>query len=728
MSTLESGQTVGRYRIERFLGAGAMGEVFLAQDPHIERLLAIKTLRLVGHAQHELEERKRRLLREARAAGRLLHPNVVTLFDAGEAEGLLYLAFEYVEGMDLAVRALEPPPLTLSEVLAIVRQVAGALDYAHRQGIVHRDIKPSNILLDTAGRVKVADFGIAKMAGQSTELTMAGSVMGSPQYLSPEQIRGEELDGRSDVFSLGVVLYELLSSKRPFEGETITTLVYQILHKEPPPVSELRGGIPPRLEALLAGMLEKDRDQRLASAALVAEEIAAIERELPDETLAAPAAVDVHGQVPTRVLPRRTTEAARVPPGVAERRTAPPPPPGMPPPPPGLTGGPPMPAAVAAALPPLPPIPVAARKSPALLIALALGVVFVALLAGGWFAWSRLRPVLGPGEPGQSGAPDASGAPIEAAPTADATLGGTPSPGPSDQLPVAPSPEVSAGLPEVSATARPTPPPSVMAPSPTPPPRQQPVAVPVAVPPASRDPRQTQTVPPTPEPRSDRRPPSPPVPEQRPAATPAVPTPAPVQPPSSPSEPEERPARQIQADQRMKSGLDLVFRVTPADAFVLLDGTNVGRASEWSGQKGARTYTLPGPGSYEVKIRKPGLRDHIIALEASDTSGTTPVTVRLRSKEAAEVETGDLDVVRVREGVTFRVKPADAEVLVDGQPRGPVKQFAGGIGRGFLRLQPGRHRLTLTAPGHQRHDLVVEVTAGAEEEREQVRVDLAPEG
>jgi eukaryotic-like serine/threonine-protein kinase len=723
VSTLESGQTVGRYRIERFLGAGAMGEVFLAQDPHIERLLAIKTLRLVGHAQHELEERKRRLLREARAAGRLLHPNVVTLFDAGEADGLLYLAFEYVEGMDLAVRALEAPPLTLSEVLAIVRQVAGALDYAHRQGIVHRDIKPSNILLDTAGRVKVADFGIAKMAGQSTELTMAGSVMGSPQYLSPEQIRGEELDGRSDVFSLGVVLYELLSSKRPFEGETITTLVYQILHKEPPPVSELRGGIPPRLEALLAGMLDKDRDQRLASAALVAQEIAAIERELPDETLAAPAAVDVHGQVPTRVLPRRTTEAARMPTGVAERRTVPPPPPGMPPPPPGLTAGSPTPAAVVAALPPMPPMPVPARKSPALLIALALGVIFIALLAGGWFAWSRLRPILEPGE-ATAGAPNAADQTADAT-LADPALGGISSPGPSDQVPVAPSPGVSAGLPEVPPTTR-TSPPASMAPSPTPNPRQQPVAVPpAAVPPVARDPRQTQTAPPTPEPRPDRRPP---VPEQRPSATPAVPAPAPVQPPSAPSEPEERPARQIQADQRMKSGLDLVFRVTPPDAFVLLDGTNVGRASEWSGQKGARTYTLPGPGSYEVKIRKPGLRDHVIALEASDTSGTTPVTVRLRSKEAAEVETGDLDVVRVREGVTFRVKPADAEVLVDGQPRGAVKQFAGGLGRGFLRLQPGRHRLTLTAPGHQRHDLLVEVTAGADEEREQVRVDLAPEG
>ncbi len=376
----------------------------------------------------------------------------------------------------------------------------------------------------------------------------------------------------------------------------------------------------------------------------------------------------------------------------------------MPPPPPGLTAPLPTPAAVAAALPPLALPPAAARRSPALLIALAAVVVLAALLAGGWFAWSRLRPGLEPGAPGGPGEPGA--------PDQTAALGATPSPGPAAQVPISPesSARPSTGLAEAPATPRPTAPAAPSA-SPTPAPRQ-----PVAVPPSQV---------PTPAPR-------PPLPEQRLPATPVIPTPPPAPPPAATREPEERPARQNDgvkaADQRMKSGLDLVFRVTPPDAFVLLDGTNVGRASEWSGQKGARTYTLPGPGSYELKLRKSGLRDYVIALEASDTSGTTPVSVRLRSKEAAEVETGDLEVVRVREGVTFRVKPADAEVLVDGQPRGAVKQFAGGLGRGFLSLPPGRHRLTLTAPGHQRHDLLVEVTAGADEEREQVRVDLAREG
>ncbi|HEY2293813.1 MAG TPA: serine/threonine-protein kinase, partial [Thermoanaerobaculia bacterium] len=268
MNALDGGHLVGRYRILRFLGAGAMGEVYLAEDPQIDRRLAIKTVRLVGRPQ-EIEDRKRRLLREARAAGRLLHPNVVTLFDAGEAEGLLFLAFEFVEGTDLAAR-LDPEQqrLSLRQVLRVVRQAAEALDYAHGQGIVHRDIKPSNVLLDLAGRVKVADFGIAKMAGQSTELTMAGSVMGSPQYLSPEQIRGEDLDGRSDVFSLGVVFFELLSGRRPFDGDTPLAQVRARVASAPVPPE----GVGPATADVLARGLAFDPARRPASAhALVAE-------------------------------------------------------------------------------------------------------------------------------------------------------------------------------------------------------------------------------------------------------------------------------------------------------------------------------------------------------------------------------------------------------------------------------------------------------------------------
>ena len=258
--TLEPGRMLGRYRLLRVLGSGAMGDVYLAEDPQIERQLAIKTVRVADGKPEDVEDRKRRLLREAKAAGRLIHPHVVTLFDAGEADGILYLAFEYVAGSDLSQRMETPPRLTLGEVLRVVRESADALGAAHLQGIVHRDIKPSNILLDSRGRVKVADFGIAKVVGQATELTMTGSVVGSPHYLSPEQVRGEELDGRTDIFSLGVVLYELLG-QRPFAGETLTTLVYQILHQIR---SRSRASVRSRARARAATARHagRDREQR----------------------------------------------------------------------------------------------------------------------------------------------------------------------------------------------------------------------------------------------------------------------------------------------------------------------------------------------------------------------------------------------------------------------------------------------------------------------------------
>jgi serine/threonine-protein kinase len=688
VSALDGGSTVGRYRILGFLGAGAMGEVYLAEDPHIGRKLAIKTVRLVGRPA-EIEDRKKRLLREARAAGRLLHPHIVALFDAGEAEGLLYLVFELVEGIDLAGRLEQGPPLTLREVLRIVRQVAEAIDYAHQQGIVHRDIKPSNILIDNAGRVKVADFGIAKMSGQSTELTVAGSVMGSPQYLSPEQIRGEDLDGRSDIFSLGVVVYELLSGKRPFDGETITTLVYQILHKEPPSVSELRS-IPPRFDTLLRRMLAKDRADRIPTGGQVAEELAAIERELDDATLAAPAAGSADALTATHVLPRRHTEAA------------------LPPPPPA----PPVYSVPVAAVPP-PAAPVApppARDRRWLLVALVLGVLVAAVAGGGFLLW-RARSA------------------SQAAETAEevAALPGTPAPGttpasaPGTETPplaVSPAPVV------------PSPPTTMPMPTPTPALRAGGAAMPTP-PPAA-----TPTVP--------RREPTPPpaaVPGPAPAPAPAPSRPAEETKPAAPAEtdataPEESSeldARDVRgADQVIHSGLNLAFRVSPADAFISIDRTQIGMAKEWSGQKGARTYDLAGPGQYRIRLRKPGMRDYHIAVEASSTRGTTTIVAQMKPLPAADVDASDLPVFRVRDGVAFRLRPPApaAVVLVDGTPVGPARQYTGGGflgGGGWLKLDPGRHRISVTAPG-RRQDFIVEVNPGAPKERERIDVDLSPGG
>ena len=707
---LDSGRTVGRYRILDFLGAGAMGEVYLAEDPQIERKLAIKTVRLVGRPQ-EIEERKRRLLREARAAGRLLHPNVVTLFDAGEAEGLLYLAFEFVEGTDLAAR-LDPEQqrLSLRQVLRIVRQAAEALDYAHVQGIVHRDIKPSNILLDLAGRVKVADFGIAKMAGQSTELTMAGSVMGSPQYLSPEQIRGEDLDGRSDIFSLGVVLYEMLSGKRPFEGDTITTLVYQILHKDPPPVSELRA-VPPRVEELLRGMLAKSRDERIPTAGEVARELVAIEAELSDETLSAPAGTGPFDA--TRVLPKRTTDAPILPAGVAGTRsglgTVPASPettPSVPPPSPTVAAPIPtasMPAAPVPAIPmaaaPMPPPPAQGKKFPvALLVAGLLLLVAVGAIAGGgyyvWRLWQMRNAASGP-----------STQTAETSQTAPAPPAVSPASSVSPP-PVQPAPEVKTPAQTTPIT------------SPASPPAVRPAPVEKAPAPAP-----SSAPPPVPTPSRPR--------EQRvpgPAASePAVPVPAPAPAPREP-EPEAAPEAPA-ADQTMRTGLQVAFRVVPPDAHVLVEGRVIGEAQDWSGQKGARTYTFPGAGTYMVKIRKDGMKEMRIAVEAG-AGGSSIIPARLKPLAAADVDASDLETVRVREGVALNVRPGNAEVLVDGQSVGEARRYAGGLlrPREILVLNPGKHRLSFVAPGYARRDVLVEVTETADKQRQRINVDLTAGG
>lgn len=386
MSPLAAGSQLARYRIVRPLGAGAMGEVYLAEDPQIDRQLAIKTVRIEEGKAGEVEERKRRLLREARAAGRLLHPNIVALFDAGEDQGVLFLAFEYVAGADLAKRMEQGPPLTLGEALGLVRQAADGLDFAHQQGIVHRDIKPSNLLINRTGQLKIADFGIARMTDQTSELTMTGSVVGSPHYLSPEQIRGEELDGRSDVFSLGVVLYELLSRRRPFNGETLTTLVYQILHQEPNALVLRRPDLTPRLESLVRRMLAKDRNQRFASAREVVTEISRLERELDPTLLTAPAAPSDD--------PEEMQATMRMPSGGGTGAYAPPPPP---------AGAPPPPQPLASVAPPTSATQSGGRRT-GLIVGLAIAAV-VLLVGGGLVgrAWLSGRP--SPPEAGQPGGP-----------------------------------------------------------------------------------------------------------------------------------------------------------------------------------------------------------------------------------------------------------------------------------------------------------------------------------
>jgi len=257
-------QKIGRYEILGELGHGAMGVVFKGRDPIIDRLVAIKTIRFDRlYEEQEIQSLKGRFFKEAQAAGKVTHPNIVTIFDVGEERGLSYMAMEYVEGESLSKYASKDHLLPLEEVLGIISEVAEALDFAHQRGIVHRDIKPANIMRTLSGQVKVMDFGIAKLP--STTLTQTGSVLGTPSYMSPEQINGRAIDGRSDLFSLGCILYELLTGVKPFRGENLSALMYQITQGVPAPASAENPTIPAACDKILSKALAKsprDRFQR----------------------------------------------------------------------------------------------------------------------------------------------------------------------------------------------------------------------------------------------------------------------------------------------------------------------------------------------------------------------------------------------------------------------------------------------------------------------------------
>ena len=240
-----------------------MGVVYLARDPQIERQLALKTVRFDGPGHDsKIDEAKARFLKEARISGRLQHPHIVTVFDVGEDAGNLYLAMEYVAGGSLAQKLADPAALEIFDQLRIVAEVAEALGHAHERGVLHRDVKPANILLTESLSAKVSDFGIGKLLIGDTDLTSTGQMVGSPAYMSPEQIRGEKLDVRSDIFSLGIVLYQTLTSRKPFPADTLTTLVYQILHEEPIDSATLRPGLPEEVPGIIRKCLAKPRDAR----------------------------------------------------------------------------------------------------------------------------------------------------------------------------------------------------------------------------------------------------------------------------------------------------------------------------------------------------------------------------------------------------------------------------------------------------------------------------------
>ncbi len=274
---------IGRYQIISELGRGSMGHVYLALDPNIERRVALKILLpLLKVGPQEQTELRQRFLLEARAAGKLKHPGVVTLFDADtDAEtGLSFIAMEWVDGPSLHDLLQRSGTLAIPKTLEIFEQVACALDAAHRADLVHRDIKPANILLTAGGQAKVTDFGIAKLATMS--ITATGWVPGSPFYMSPEQVRGQDIDHRSDLYSLGVALYQCLTGEVPFHGQSLASMTYMILEVDPRPPQPANPGIPDQLAEIMLKALHKDPADRFQSALDFAEAL----RNLPRDDLA----------------------------------------------------------------------------------------------------------------------------------------------------------------------------------------------------------------------------------------------------------------------------------------------------------------------------------------------------------------------------------------------------------------------------------------------------------
>jgi CHASE2 domain-containing sensor protein/predicted Ser/Thr protein kinase len=266
---LDTKPTLGRYEVSGELGRGAMGIVYKGVDPTIHRTVAIKTLRLSEFEEEELADIKQRFFREAESAGMLNHPNIVSIYDAGEEHDLAYIAMEYLEGEDLAKYTHKENQLSLRDVLQIIAQVADALDYAHGKEVVHRDIKPANIMrLTESGTIKVTDFGIARITSSSK--TKTGVVLGTPSYMSPEQVSGKKIDGRSDIFSLGVVLFEMLTAQKPFVSDDITSLMFQISKEQHPSIRQINPKIPPVVEKIIDKALCKDVEQRYQKAGLVA--------------------------------------------------------------------------------------------------------------------------------------------------------------------------------------------------------------------------------------------------------------------------------------------------------------------------------------------------------------------------------------------------------------------------------------------------------------------------
>ena len=279
---------LGRYDLVRVLGKGAMGVVYEGRDPNLDRRVAIKTVKVENLSEEAANEYEARFRTEARSAARLQHPNIVSVYDSDRDGDMAYLVMEYIQGEDLKHHLDKGVLYSLEQSLRMIRDLLSALNYAHTQGIVHRDIKPANLLIEPGGRVKLTDFGVARMQDSGDATRTLGNMVGTLKYMSPEQVQGQRIDSRADLFSVGVVLYQLLTDKRPFDGDNDFSIIHQIIGHTPAPPSSFNARLSPAIDAVVARALAKDREQRFATARDFSSALQSAIRRAEDATIVPP--------------------------------------------------------------------------------------------------------------------------------------------------------------------------------------------------------------------------------------------------------------------------------------------------------------------------------------------------------------------------------------------------------------------------------------------------------
>ncbi|WP_332777436.1 serine/threonine-protein kinase [Polaromonas sp.] len=279
---------LGRYDLIRVLGKGAMGLVYEGRDPNLDRRVAIKTIKVENLSEEAAAEYEARFRTEARSAARLQHPNIVSVYDSDRDGDIAFLVMEYIQGEDLKHHLDRGTLYSLEQSLGIVRDLLSALDYAHKQNIVHRDVKPANLLIESGGRIKLTDFGVARIQDSGEATRTQGSMVGTLKYMSPEQVQGQPIDARADLFSAGIVLYQLLTGRRPFDGDNDFSTIHQIIGHTPEPPSAFNAKLPPAIDSVVARALAKARDQRFATARDFAVALQAATKRASDTTIVPP--------------------------------------------------------------------------------------------------------------------------------------------------------------------------------------------------------------------------------------------------------------------------------------------------------------------------------------------------------------------------------------------------------------------------------------------------------